>query len=191
MRPARGLEDGRVDEVEAGLLRRLAEPLVRMGDAKAARLVNQYFAHNCKPDAYWLDTSSNDLITEIVRDLPHDMVKTLEDGRCRVAIPNHEIAQVFVSDIRNKINNALDVGAGWHEVSFPVLPEGGSPDVVFKAVADKIGYVTCGNTNWSPLTGGTLASLEVGKGYGVYANAAATIRFDAKEGVDAPCRFAP
>ena len=120
--------------------------------------VLQYFAHDCKPDAYWLDTSSNDLITEIVRDLPHDMVKTLEallrdeaprvamtkelgpyksvrerkdslyallvsagylkvaspleDGRCRVAIPNHEIAQVFVSDIRNKINNALDVGTG-------------------------------------------------------------------------------
>ena len=112
--------------------------------------VLQYFARNCKPDAYWLDTSSNDLITEIVRDLPHDMVKTLEqllrdetprvpmakelgpyksirerkdslyallvsagylkvasnleEGRCRVAIPNHEIAQVFVSDIRAKIN---------------------------------------------------------------------------------------
>ena len=120
--------------------------------------VLQYFRNRCKPDAYWLDTSSNDLITEIVRDLPHDMVKTLEallrdetprvpmtkelgpyksirerkdslyallvsagylkvastleDGRCRVAIPNHEVAQVFVSDIRNKINNALDVGTG-------------------------------------------------------------------------------
>ena len=118
--------------------------------------VLQYFDRNCKPDAYWLDTSSNDIITEIVRDLPHDMVKTLEallrdeaprvamtkelgpymqiksrrdslyallvsagylkvsspleDGRCRVAIPNHEIAQVFVSDIRNKINGALAVG---------------------------------------------------------------------------------
>ena len=120
--------------------------------------VLQYFARNCKPDAYWLDTSSNDIITEIVRDLPHDMVKTLEallrdetprvpmakdlgpyksvkekkdslyallvsagylkvaspleEGRCRVAIPNHEIAQVFVADIRNKINNALEVGTG-------------------------------------------------------------------------------
>ena len=30
------------------------------------------------PDAYWLDTSSNDLISAIVRDLPHDMVRTLE-----------------------------------------------------------------------------------------------------------------
>ena len=94
----------------------------------------------------------------IVRDLPHDMVKTLEallrdetprvqmtkelgpyrqikerkdslyallvsagylkvaspivEGRCRVAIPNHEIAQVFVSDIKAKINNALAVGTG-------------------------------------------------------------------------------
>ena len=120
--------------------------------------VLQYFARDCKPDAYWLDTSSNDLITEIMRDLPHDMVKTLEallrdetprvpmakdlgpyksirerkdslyallvsagylkvasllvEGTCKVAIPNHEIAQVFVGDIRNKINNALEVGTG-------------------------------------------------------------------------------
>ena len=33
------LEDGRVDEVEAELLRRLAEPFARMGDARAIRLV--------------------------------------------------------------------------------------------------------------------------------------------------------
>ena len=120
--------------------------------------VLQYFAHNSKPDAYWLDTSSNDLITEIVRDLPHDMVRTLEallrdegpyvemakdlgpyhdiikrkstlyallvssgylkvcspieEGMCAVAIPNHEIAQVFVGDIRDKINSHLSVGTG-------------------------------------------------------------------------------
>ena len=120
--------------------------------------VLQYFKNDCKPDAYWLDTSSNDLITEIVRDLPHDMVKTLEallagetprvamakdlgpyrdivkrkaslyallvsagylkvaspivEGLCRVAIPNHELAQVFVSDIKAKIDNALEVGTG-------------------------------------------------------------------------------
>ena len=115
--------------------------------------VLQYFARGCKPDAYWLDTSSNDLITEIVRDLPHDMVKTLEAllrdetprvpmakelgpykfikdakeslyallvsagylkvvspmerGRCSVAIPNREIAQVFVRDIQSKIDRHL------------------------------------------------------------------------------------
>ena len=118
--------------------------------------VLQYFAHKCKPDAYWLDTSSNDLITEIVRDLPHDTVKTLEQllrdetprvpmakdlgpykqirerkdslyallvsagylkvcselvrGTCQVAIPNHEIAQVFVNDIQSKINRSLSTG---------------------------------------------------------------------------------
>ena len=118
--------------------------------------VLQYFDHGCKPDAYWLDTSSNDLITEIVRDLPHDTVKTLEAllrdetprvamtkelgpyksirerkdslyallvstgylkiaselvrGTCRVAIPNHEIAQVFVNDIQSKINRSLSTG---------------------------------------------------------------------------------
>ena len=38
----------------------------------------RYFDCNCKPDAYWLDTSSNDIISAIVRDLPHDMVRTLE-----------------------------------------------------------------------------------------------------------------
>ena len=120
--------------------------------------VLQYFARDCKPDAYWLDTSSNDLITEIVRDLPHDTVRTLEallrdetpyvamakdlgpyrdivknksslyallvssgylkvcspieEGVCAVAIPNHEVAQVFVSDIREKINRHLSVGTG-------------------------------------------------------------------------------
>ena len=118
--------------------------------------VLQYFDRNCKPDAYWLDTSSNDLITEIVRDLPHDTVKTLEQllrdetprvpmakdlgpykqirerkdslyallvsagylkvcselvrGTCQVAIPNHEIAQVFVDDIQSKINRSLSTG---------------------------------------------------------------------------------
>ena len=34
------LKDGRVDDVEAELLRRLAEPFARMGNAKAARFVD-------------------------------------------------------------------------------------------------------------------------------------------------------
>ena len=57
--------------------------------------------------------------------------------------------------------------AGWHEVSFCVLPEGGAPGDVFAPVADKIGFVTQGAYNWSPKSGGTLAALEVGKGYWV------------------------
>ena len=120
--------------------------------------VLKYFKCKCKPDAYWLDTSSNDLISAIVRDLPHDMVKTLEallrdetprvqmakelgpykdvmanksslyallvsagylkvaspieEGMCKVALPNHELSLVFVNDIKAKINAALSVGTG-------------------------------------------------------------------------------
>ena len=62
-------------------------------------------------------------------------------------------------------------GAGWHEVSFPVLPEGGKPEDVFAPVSDKIGYVTCGSLNWSPAGGGTLKTLEIGKGYWVQTKA--------------------
>ena len=107
--------------------------------------VLRYFQCNCKPDAYWLDTSSNDLISAIVRDLPHDMVRTLEallrdetprvqmakelgpykdvmanksslyallvsagylkiaspieEGMCKVALPNHELSLAFVNNI--------------------------------------------------------------------------------------------
>ncbi len=39
--------------------------------------VLRYFDCHCRPDAYWLDTSSNDLITEIVQELPFDMEATL------------------------------------------------------------------------------------------------------------------
>ena len=120
--------------------------------------VLRYFKGKCKPDAYWLDTSSNDLIVELVRDLPHDMVRTLEallrdetprvqmakelgpykdvmanksslyallvsagylkvaspieEGMCKVALPNHELSLVFVNDIKAKINAALSVGTG-------------------------------------------------------------------------------
>jgi hypothetical protein len=37
-----------------------------------------YFDANCKPGPYWLDTSSNDIINELVEKLPFDMVNTLE-----------------------------------------------------------------------------------------------------------------
>ena len=37
-----------------------------------------YFDAKCKPRPYWLDTSSNDLINELVETLPFDMVETLE-----------------------------------------------------------------------------------------------------------------
>ena len=120
-----------------------------------------YFSADCRPGPYWLDTSSNDLITEIVRELPHNIEKTLrallsddsaenapvvpmaselgpyadvkkrkdtlyallvsagylkvasplENGYCRVRIPNRELEQVFVRDIQNKINEGMEIGA--------------------------------------------------------------------------------
>ena len=38
-----------------------------------------YFNANCKPGPYWLDTSSNDIINELVEKLPFDMAKTIEE----------------------------------------------------------------------------------------------------------------
>ena len=113
--------------------------------------VLRYFQCNCKPDAYWLDTSSNELITEIVQELPFDMEATLhklmtgnpvlvpmakelgpykqirdnentlytllvsagylkpvgavKDGECEVMIPNHELKQVFYSEIVQKVRS--------------------------------------------------------------------------------------
>ena len=113
--------------------------------------VLKYFKCKCKPDAYWLDTSSNDLITEIVQELPFDMEVTLhklmegkpvtvpmtkelgpykqirdnentlyallvsagylkavgevKDGECDVMIPNHELKQVFYSEIVQKVRS--------------------------------------------------------------------------------------
>jgi len=40
--------------------------------------VLSYFEHDCVAKPFWLDTSSNDIIAEIVRDLPHDTADTLE-----------------------------------------------------------------------------------------------------------------
>ena len=52
------------------------------------RSVLNYFDRGCRPAPYWLDKSSNELITEIVRNLPHDIARTLEallrDGKVRV-----------------------------------------------------------------------------------------------------------
>ena len=36
----------------------------------------------------------------------------IQEGACKVAIPNHEIAQVFMGDIKRKIDNAMEVGTG-------------------------------------------------------------------------------
>ena len=79
-----------------------------------------YFDHSCRPDAYWLDTSSNDLITELVRDLPHDMVKTLE-ALLRDETPRVQMAKELgpYKDIlaRKSTLYALLVSAGYLKVA--------------------------------------------------------------------------
>ena len=118
--------------------------------------VLNYFKKDCRAAPYWLDTSSNDLITEIVSTYPHDTAKTLEGllkgenalvsmaaelgpykfirerpdtlyslllsagyvkavspvqlGMCEIAIPNRELASVFVTDIVSKIRQQFPNG---------------------------------------------------------------------------------
>ena len=118
--------------------------------------VLNYFKKDCRAAPYWLDTSSNDLITEIVSTYPHDTAKTLEGllkgenplvsmaaelgpykfirehpdtlyalllsagyvkavspvqlGMCEIAIPNRELASVFVTDIISKIRRQFPAG---------------------------------------------------------------------------------
>ena len=88
--------------------------------------VLRYFDCHCRPDAYWLDTSSNDLITAIVRDLPHDMVRTLE-ALLRDETPRVQMAKELgpYKDIlaRKSTLYALLVSAGYLKVASP-LEEG-------------------------------------------------------------------
>ncbi len=108
-----------------------------------------YLSARCKARPYWLDTSSNDVINELVENLPFDIAGKLlsllkgespsvpmtselgpyqdirnkastiyallvsagylkpasetSSGMCRVAIPNKEVEQVYVTDICEKI----------------------------------------------------------------------------------------
>ncbi len=57
--------------------------------------------------------------------------------------------------------------AGWHLVSFNVLPDDVSPSSVFSSVSDKIESVVQGGKVWRPSTGGRLTTLQVGGGYWV------------------------
>ena len=88
--------------------------------------VLRYFDCHCRPDAYWLDTSSNDLIVELVRDLPHDMVRTLE-ALLRDETPRVQMAKELgpYKDIlaRKSTLYALLVSAGYLKVASP--PEEG------------------------------------------------------------------
>ena len=92
---------------------------------------------------------------------------------------NSSVAEASVTTLYAHWASISDTGslnltlpsAGWHEVSFNVLPAGGAPEDVFSTVEGEIGYLTYGSRNWNPETAGTLTELEIGKGYWVQTTA--------------------
>ena len=67
--------------------------------------------------------------------------------------------------------------AGWNLIGYPLLREGNVETVLATALAtEKIDWIYSGSRVYP----GTLTTLTPGKGYWVYANAAVTIKFDAK-----------
>ena len=82
-----------------------------------------YFSNDCKPGPYWLDTSSNDLITEIVSTYPHDTAKTLE-GLLKGENPRVPMAAELgpYKLVRNRADTlyALLLSAGYVKAVSPV-----------------------------------------------------------------------
>ena len=75
-----------------------------------------YFNANCKPGPYWLDTSSNDIINELVEKLPFDMAKTIEEifkgGEPRVPMTTELGPYQYIRDAPQTLY-ALLVSAGY------------------------------------------------------------------------------
>ena len=85
--------------------------------------VLNYFKQNCRAAPYWLDTSSNDLITEIVATYPHDTKKVvaqlLRGERVYVPMAAELGPYAFVKDNPDTLY-ALLVSAGYLKVSSEV-----------------------------------------------------------------------
>ena len=85
--------------------------------------VLNYFKQNCRAAPYWLDTSSNDLITEIVSTYPHDTAKTLE-GLLKGASPRVPMASELgpYKFVRNRADTlyALLLSAGYVKAVSPI-----------------------------------------------------------------------
>ena len=75
-----------------------------------------YFDNYCKPQPYWLDTSSNDIINELVETLPFDMVETLESlmkGESAVVPMTRELGPYQYIRDREDTLYALIVSTGY------------------------------------------------------------------------------
>ena len=112
--------------------------------------VLRYFDCHCRPDAYWLDTSSNDLITEIVQELPFNMERRLHalmKGET-IAVPMTKELGPY-KQIRDNENTlyALLVSAGYLKAVGPIDENGDCPvtipnkelsQVFFREVVQKV-----------------------------------------------------
>ncbi len=86
--------------------------------------VLNYFACSCRPKAYWLDTSSNDLITELVRTFPHDVKDVFEKllrGECVYVAMAEELGPY--RDVLGQADTlyALLVSAGYLKVESDIM----------------------------------------------------------------------
>ncbi len=92
--------------------------------------VLKYFQCKCKPDAYWLDTSSNDLITEIVQELPFNMecrLHALMKGETITVPMTKELGPYkFIRENESTLY-ALLVSAGYLKAVGPIDESGDCP----------------------------------------------------------------
>ena len=82
-----------------------------------------YFSCDCKPGPYWLDTSSNDLITELVATYPHDTKKVfqqlLQGGSPYVPMASELGPYARIKESPDTLY-ALLVSAGYLKVASPL-----------------------------------------------------------------------
>ena len=92
--------------------------------------VLRYFDCHCKPDAYWLDTSSNDLITEIVQELPFNMERRLHalmKGETITVPMTKELGPYKLIRENENTLYALLVSAGYLKAVGPIDENGDCP----------------------------------------------------------------
>ena len=92
--------------------------------------VLKYFKCKCKPDAYWLDTSSNDLITEIVQELPFHMERRLHalmKGETITVPMTKELGPYKLIRENENTLYALLVSAGYLKAVGPIDESGDCP----------------------------------------------------------------
>ena len=92
--------------------------------------VLRYFDCHCRPDAYWLDTSSNDLITEIVQELPFKMERRLHalmKGETITVPMTKELGPYKLIRENENTLYALLVSAGYLKAVGPIDENGDCP----------------------------------------------------------------